>query len=94
MRLPNYPVPEGETPQSMLEKLPLDGATRRYPGGIPERMGIQLAQEFELTGRLGYGCYQGSHAQNPQSSAVFLGTAAVLGLQRIVFPAFSLSSGN
>jgi len=54
---PIDPVPEGETPQSMLEKLTLDGASRRYPEGIPERVSKQLAHEFALIGQLGYAPY-------------------------------------
>ena len=54
---PIDPVPDGETPQTMLEKLTRDGATRRYPEGVPERVRKQLAHEFELIGRLGYAPY-------------------------------------
>ncbi len=51
------PVPAGETPQSLLEKLTLDGAAGRYPDGVPARVEAQLAHEFELIGRLGYAAY-------------------------------------
>lgn len=54
---PGDPVPEGETPQSMLEKLTWEGAARRYPGGIPERVRRQVEHEFSLIGQLGYAPY-------------------------------------
>jgi len=51
------PVPDGETPQSWLERLTGEGAARRYPDGVPERVQAQLAHEFALIGQLGYAPY-------------------------------------
>jgi error-prone DNA polymerase len=44
---PDYPVPEGYTPQSYLEELCYQAAQRRY-GGISERVRRRLTQEFAL----------------------------------------------
>ncbi len=54
---PEDPVPAGETPQSQLERLTWDGAARRYPEGIPERVRRQVEHEFALIGPLGYAPY-------------------------------------
>lgn len=44
---PDYPAPEGHTPQSYLEKLCYDAAVRRY-GSITPEVCERLGQEFSL----------------------------------------------
>jgi error-prone DNA polymerase len=46
-QFPDYPVPEGYTPQSYLEELCYQAAQRRY-GGINARVRERLQQEFDL----------------------------------------------
>ncbi len=46
-RFPDYPVPDGETPQSHLEALCRQAAVRRY-GGLNERVRERLNEEFRL----------------------------------------------
>ena len=46
-RFPDYPVPEGMTPQTYLERLCYEAAGRRY-GGITPRVRERLAEEFRL----------------------------------------------
>ncbi len=47
---PDYPAPEGHTPQSYLEKLCHEAAVRRY-GAITPAVRERLDQEFQLIGR-------------------------------------------
>jgi error-prone DNA polymerase len=42
------------TPQDALVAFAQDGARRRYPGGIPEKVRHALAEELRLIGELGY----------------------------------------
>jgi len=49
-RFPNYPVPEGFTPQSFLEDLCSQAAERRY-GGINDRVQSRLDEELRLINR-------------------------------------------
>jgi hypothetical protein len=46
-RFPDYPAPQGYTPQSYLEHLCRQAAERRY-GGVTERVRARLEQEFRL----------------------------------------------
>ena len=46
-RFPDYPVPDGFTPQSYLEHLCYEAATRRY-GSITPRIVERLTEEFRL----------------------------------------------
>ena len=46
-RFPDYPVPEGFTSQSYLERLCYQAAERRY-GGITEKVKTRLEEEFRL----------------------------------------------
>ena len=46
-RFPDYPVPEGFTPQTYLEHLCREAARRRY-GGVTEKVKARLAEEFSL----------------------------------------------
>ena len=48
--LPDYPAPEGFTPESYLEKLCLEAAMRRY-GGITPAVRTRLDEEFRLVTR-------------------------------------------
>jgi error-prone DNA polymerase len=53
---PRYPVPEGETEQSYLEKMTWQGAAERYrPFG--EKARRQIAHELAVIGKLGLGGY-------------------------------------
>ncbi|MBI3446036.1 MAG: error-prone DNA polymerase, partial [Magnetospirillum sp.] len=54
-----YPaeVARGMEPQERLEQLTQDGAARRYPGGVPDRVAAQLDHELALIGRLGFAPY-------------------------------------
>jgi error-prone DNA polymerase len=54
---PDEPVPEGKTPQSHLEDLTWEGATWRYPGGIPDKVRDTLAKELALIEELDYARY-------------------------------------
>ena len=47
---PDYPAPEGYTPQSYLEKLCYDAAVRRY-GSITAKVRSRLEEEFRLISR-------------------------------------------
>ena len=49
-RLPDYPVPAGDTPQSHLEFLCRQAADRRY-GGISRRVEDRLQEELRLIGK-------------------------------------------
>ena len=46
-RFPDYPVPEGFTPQTYLQHLCYEAASRRY-GGITEKVRARLQEEFRL----------------------------------------------
>ena len=52
-RYPHETVPEGETPQSQLEKLTWAGAAGRYPAGVPEKVRKILEKELDIIGRKG-----------------------------------------
>ena len=49
-KFPDYPVPEGATPQSHLEDLCRQAAERRY-GGINQKIQDRLEEEFRLIGK-------------------------------------------
>jgi error-prone DNA polymerase len=48
---------EGRTPQQELEHLTWEGAKRRYPGGVPDKVKATLEHELALIGELGYAPY-------------------------------------
>jgi error-prone DNA polymerase len=55
-----YPDETGEdgTPaQAKLERLTRDGAARRYPQGVPEKIRRQVEHELTLVGELGFAAY-------------------------------------
>ena len=51
---PRELVPEGDTPSSYLARLTYEGAARRYPEGIPAKVGDLLARELALIAELNY----------------------------------------
>ena len=54
-RLPHYPVPEGETPDSMLRRLCAEGMARLYPDAGPEdEPWHRLNYELETIEHMGY----------------------------------------
>ena len=54
---PSEPVPEGLTPQQHLENLTWEGAKKRYPDGVPEKVVQILKSELNLIARLKYAPY-------------------------------------
>ncbi|MEX1206752.1 MAG: error-prone DNA polymerase [Dongiaceae bacterium] len=55
-----YPVEaggDGRPPQQELAHLTRQGAARRYPGGVPDKVEAALAHELGLIDRLGYAPY-------------------------------------
>ncbi len=54
---PDEPVPEGKTPQAHLEELAQQGASWRYPGGVPEKVEAALRKELTLIRELNYAPY-------------------------------------
>ena len=54
---PDEPVPEGKTPQQHLTDLAYEGATRRYPKGVPDKIKAALAKELALIEELDYAPY-------------------------------------
>ncbi|MFM8608026.1 MAG: error-prone DNA polymerase [Hyphomicrobiales bacterium] len=54
---PDEPVPEGKTPQHHLTDLAYEGAKRRYPKGVPDKIKAALAKELALIEELDYAPY-------------------------------------
>ena len=54
---PDEPVPQGKTPQSHLEDLTWEGASWRYPDGLPEKVRDTLSKELALIAELSYAPY-------------------------------------
>jgi error-prone DNA polymerase len=54
---PSEPVPDGLTPQHHLEQLTWEGAEKRYPDGLPEKVRETLEQELKLIAKLNYAPY-------------------------------------
>jgi error-prone DNA polymerase len=54
---PDEPVPPGSTAQTHLEKLTWEGASWRYPDGIPETVTAQLEKELGIIAQLSYAPY-------------------------------------
>src|SRR4051795_9832405 len=54
---PQETVPEGRTPQQYLDHLTWDGAARRWPDGIPDKVLAQLKHELALIERLDFARY-------------------------------------
>ncbi|HEY8278429.1 MAG TPA: error-prone DNA polymerase [Bdellovibrionota bacterium] len=56
-RYPSEWIPESHNAQSYLEKLTWEGAIRRYPHGVPEKVQEQIHGEFALIAKLQYADY-------------------------------------
>jgi error-prone DNA polymerase len=54
---PEEVVPAGETPDSWLRRLTEDGLTRRYPGGVPDKVTAQVEHELALIAGMAYAPY-------------------------------------
>lgn len=54
---PRETVPAGETPDAALRRLTFEGARRRWPQGVPERVRALLEHELALIAELGYAHY-------------------------------------
>ncbi len=54
---PDEPVPPGTTPDAHLATLTWEGAARRYPAGIPDRLRATLAKELGMIAQLAYAPY-------------------------------------
>ncbi|HEX3885448.1 MAG TPA: error-prone DNA polymerase [Stellaceae bacterium] len=54
---PEVPVPPGMIPQSRLAQLAWEGAARRFPEGISQKIRTQIAHELALIERLDYARY-------------------------------------
>jgi error-prone DNA polymerase len=54
---PEETISPGETPQSELEKLTWEGAARRYPDGIPDKIKKAITHELGLISQLSYAPY-------------------------------------
>ena len=51
---PRETVPDGKSPQQYLEQLTWEGATQRWPDGIPEKVVKQLEYELPLIEKLDF----------------------------------------
>ena len=54
---PDEPVPKGKTPQQHLTDLAWEGAHRRYPKGLPDRVAALVTKELALIEELDYAPY-------------------------------------
>ncbi len=54
---PDEPTGAGRTPQEALEVLTEEGADRRYPDGVPDKVRAALDHELKLIGELDYAPY-------------------------------------
>src|SRR5690606_15132153 len=52
-----YPDETTKNPQAELERLAWEGALKRYPGGLPEKIRRSIVSELELIAQLGYAPY-------------------------------------
>jgi error-prone DNA polymerase len=48
---------DGLTPQQRLERLAWEGAARRYPAGVPDKVAASLRHELELIERMAFAAY-------------------------------------
>ncbi len=51
---PDEVVPTGETPSSYLRRITYEGAGRRWPNGMPDKVQVQIEHELELIAELRY----------------------------------------
>ncbi|MBB3763526.1 error-prone DNA polymerase [Sphingomicrobium lutaoense] len=49
---PDEPIPRDRTPDEQLERLAWEGAARRYPGGVPEKVKGLIERELALIAKL------------------------------------------
>lgn len=56
-RYPSERLPNGETSSSWLRELTMNGASERYPAGIPAKVHTQLVRELSVIDQLDYGGY-------------------------------------
>ncbi len=54
---PDEVVPAGETPSSYLRRITYEGAGRRWPHGMPDKVQTQIEHELSLIGELRYDHY-------------------------------------
>ncbi|MEJ1159850.1 error-prone DNA polymerase [Prosthecomicrobium sp. N25] len=54
---PDEPVGDAATPQEALVRLTWEGAARRYPQGVPDKVRATVEHEFGIIGELGYAPY-------------------------------------
>ncbi|HEV7417916.1 MAG TPA: PHP domain-containing protein, partial [Tianweitania sediminis] len=54
---PNEPTRDGATAQEELERLTWEGAARRFPEGVSDKVRQTLCKELDLVGELGYAGY-------------------------------------
>jgi error-prone DNA polymerase len=54
---PDELVPAGETPTTYLRKEAFAGANRRFPDGVPEKVGHQIEHELKLIQEMAYEAY-------------------------------------
>ena len=54
---PREIVPDGRSPGDWLRQLTMEGAARRYPGGLPDAVAAQVDHELALISELGYEPY-------------------------------------
>lgn len=54
---PADPVPADETPQTHLARLAWEGAEKRYPQGIPDKIKEKIDHELKVIGELNYAPY-------------------------------------
>ncbi len=54
---PDEVAPDGRPPQTVLEDLTWEGAKRRYPDGVPDRVYAQVKHELQLIKALSYAPY-------------------------------------
>ena len=54
---PDEPIPQGQTPQAHLAHLAWEGATTRYPDGVPAKVKHNIAKELILIEKLNYAAY-------------------------------------
>ncbi len=55
--LPEFPVPEGETEASYLERLVYEGARERYGDPLPEEARERIQHELKIIGEMGFPAY-------------------------------------
>ena len=54
---PDEVVPAGQTPDSWLRQLTAEGLLRRYPAGVPDKVGAQVEHELRLIAEMAYAPY-------------------------------------